>query len=336
VGRSAAIALALGILAAAGWRTVLWMPGAARPPACSALDVDLAALERELGRHVRALAGDIGPRWYGRPEALDAAAQYVERALAIPGWEVGARVFGREREFRNAIAERPGAGRAGEIVLVGAHYDSVAGSPGADDNASGVAALLELARLLGPRPSARTLRLIAFTNEERPLGETELAGSRVAARDSRERGEAIAAMLALEGLGVYADAPGSQRHPWPLGAFFPDRGDFLAWIGDLRSRALLHDALAQFRASGRLPSQGIAVPAVLVPDIRRSDHAAYWAQRYAALLVTDTSEFRDPNYHGPGDLPERLDYRRMALAVAGVAEVVACLAAGQTASGPAR
>jgi hypothetical protein len=333
--RSAAVALALGILAAAGWRAFLWMPGAARPPACSALDVDLAALERELAAHVRALAGGVGPRWHGRPDALNAAAEYVERALAIPGWEVGARVFGPQGEFRNAIAERPGGQLAREIVLVGAHYDSVAGSPGADDNASGVAGLLELARLLGPRPTARTLRLIAFTNEERPLGGTEVGGSRVAARDSRERGEAIAAMLALEGLGVYRDAASSQRHPWPLAAFFPDRGNFLAWIGDLRSRALLHRALALFRASGRLPSEGIAAPALLVPDIRRSDHAAYWAEGYPALLVTDTSEFRDPNYHGPGDLPERLDYARMALAVAGVAEVVACLAAGQTTSGPA-
>jgi hypothetical protein len=324
---AAALALLLAGLAGGAWRLILWMPGPTRPAGCSALDVDLPRLERALAAHVEALAGRIGPRSHAQPEALRAAADYVERALAIPGWSARAQVFGERGEFRNLIAERAGTDPGAGIVVVGAHYDSVARSPGADDNASGVAALLELPLLLGERPGTRALRLIAFTNEELPLGATALAGNRVAAAESRARGEALEAMLALEGLGAWADAEGSQRHPWPLGAFFPQRGDFLAWIGDLRSRALLHRALGVFRASGRLPSEGVAAPAALVPDIRRSDHAAYWAQGYPALLVTDTAEFRDPHYHGPEDRPGSLDYARMARASAGVAEVVACLIA---------
>jgi hypothetical protein len=324
VRRGLGIALALGVLAAFLWRIAFWMPGPARPAACSALAVDLPRLEHALAAHVGMLAGRIGPRSHTQPAALRAAADYVERSFAATGWSARAHEFGPQQRFRNLVAERSGKG-IGEIVVVGAHYDSVARSPGADDDASGVAALLELPRLFGERTFPRTLRLIAFTNEELPLGATAQAGSRVEAAASRERREPIAAMLALEGLGVYSDAPGSQRHPWPLGAFFPHRGDFLAWISDLRSRPLLHEAIAVFRASGRLASEGLAAPALLVPDIRRSDHAVYWAAGYRALLVTDTSEFRDPGYHGPADVPERLDYARFAAATAGIAEVVACL-----------
>ena len=321
-----ALALGAGALAAGAWRLMLWMPEPSRPAGCAALEVDLARLERALAAHVYALAGGVGARSHEQPQALGMAADYVRGAFALTGWSVRSQAFGPQDGFRNVIAESLGTERPEEVLVIGAHYDSVARSPGADDDASGVAALIELPRLLG-RTSRRTLRLVAFTNEERPLGATELAGSRVAAAESRAQGESLVGMFALEGLGVYSDSARSQRHPWPLGAFFPHRGDFLAWIGDLRSRALLHDALAVFRASGRLPSEGLAAPALLVPDVRRSDHAAYWAQGYPALLVTDTSEFRDPNYHGPGDRPENLDYARMARATAGVAEVVACLAA---------
>jgi hypothetical protein len=332
---SVGILLGLGLLAGLAWRVVLWMPGPAWPPGCGPLDVHLGRTESGLRSTVAQLAA-MGPRSASQPDALREAAQYVELWLrtahsASPlgaSWEVRAETFGPSGEFANVVAETRGTELPLEIVTVGAHYDTVPTSPGADDNASGVAALVELTRLLAQREPRRSLRLIAFPNEELPIGDTELSGSRVAAAAARARGDDVVAMLSLESLGYWSDAPGSQRHPGPLGMFFPDRADFLAWIADLRSRALLHRALAAFRASGRLPAEGLAAPASLVPDIRRSDHAPYWEQGYPALLVTGTAEFRNPHYHGPGDLAETLDYGRLARATAGLAEVVECLANG--------
>jgi hypothetical protein len=325
----AGFVVAVAALGAAVYRVALWMPGASRPPGCAPLEVDEAKLEEALRIHVNVLSVQIGPRSPDRPRACGAAGTYVQQALAMSQWPTRTETVGPEPAFRNVVAERTGTELPGELVVVGAHYDTVERSPGADDNASGVAGVIELARLLADKPLRRSVRLIAFANEELPLGDTDKAGSRIAAAASRAQGESIVAMLSLEGLGVYDDAPGSQRHPWPLGAFFPDRGDFLAWIGDLRSRALLHRAIAVFRASGRLDSEGLAAPARWFPDIRRSDHSAYWDQGYPALLVTDTSEFRNPRYHGLDDRAEHLDYSRMTAAVAGLAEVIACLASAE-------
>jgi hypothetical protein len=319
-----ALAIAAGTGAAcavAAW-FVLWTPG---PGTCAPIADDEPALALRLRAHVDRLAGAIGPRPSDDDVALAAAAEYVAGELARSRWRVRRQEVGPTRAHVNVVADTAPRDAGDRLLVIGAHYDSVAGSPGADDDASGVAALLEIARLLGPAQAG--VRLVAFTNEEAPLGRGESRGSLVAARESRAAGEPLLGMLSLEMLGYYTDAPGSQRHPAPVGVFFPDVGSYLAWIANPASRGLLHETIAAFRAATPLPAEGIAVPERLVPHVRRSDHASYWDQGYPALLVTDTAEFRNPHYHRESDRPETLDYRRLAQATLGVASAARCLVA---------
>jgi Zn-dependent M28 family amino/carboxypeptidase len=203
--------------------------------------------------------------------------------------------------------------------VVGAHYDTVPGSPGADDNASGVAVLIELARLRLPA------RFVAFANEEMPYFESGEMGSHAYAARARAAGEKISAMLSLEMLGCYRDEPGSQHYPPPLGWFYPDRGDFIGFVGDLGTRALVRRAIGAFRRHARFPAQGVAAPSV-IPGVTWSDHGSFRRQGYPAIMVTDTAFNRYPHYHLPSDTPEKLDYLRMARVTLGLAAVIEELA----------
>jgi hypothetical protein len=271
------------------------------------------------------VARAIGPRCALRGGALAEAAAFIETRLRGLGWTVRSEpLAGSGWTARNLAVEVTGTGSDAEIVLVGAHYDTVCASPGADDNASGLAAVLELARLLRGRRFERTVRLVFFANEEEPFHSIGQMGSQVAARASRRRGERIVAMISLESLGIFSDLPRTQAYPWPLGLFYPDRGDFLAFVGDSRSRPLVRAALASFRRHARLPSEGVAAPAWL-PGIAWSDHASYWP--WPAIMITDTAPFRSRVYHTPADLPEALSIGRLARATVALAAVVADLAA---------
>ena len=272
-----------------------------------------------LERHVRTLAGEIGERNVWRPAALDAARDYIRDTWQAQGHAVETQDYeAYGMVCSNLWITLPGTIRPGEIVLMGAHYDTVSGSPGADDNASGVAALLEIGRrLAGTRPQ-RTLRLVAFVNEEPPFFFVGKMGSAVYARAAKRRGDDIRAMFSLEMLGCYSDAPGSQAYPPGLGRGRPDRGDFIGFVSNLRSRALLKRALAAYRASTDFPVESIATLGWL-PGINWSDHLSFWRRGYRALMVTDTAFFRNPHYHSPGDTPEKLDYPRMATMVEGLA-----------------
>ncbi len=209
--------------------------------------------EAHLRRHVETLAGAIGERNVFRPGALRDAAAYVEDEWRAQGYAPQREAFAAGgTTCANIHATLPGRGRAAdEVLLVGAHYDTVRGSPEADDNASGVAGLLELSRALaaGPAP-ARTVRFVAFTNEEPPFFLTGRQGSAVHAAAARARGERIALMVSLEMLGFYDDRPGSQRYPPLFRRFYPDRGDFLGFVADFRSRRVMRRAAAAFRRSG--------------------------------------------------------------------------------------
>jgi Zn-dependent M28 family amino/carboxypeptidase len=193
----------------------------------------------------------------------------------------------------------------------------VFGSPGADDNASGVAALLELSRLLAAKPAALSVRLAAFTNEEPPFFFTHRQGSMVYAREARGRGDDIRLMLSLEMLGCFSDEPGSQRYPPLMRRFYPDRGNFIALVSNLRSRRRLHQLARAFRAAGDFPCEHAAVPS-WVPGVAWSDHLSFWRHGYRALMVTDTAFYRYPWYHTGGDTPEKLDYARFARATSGL------------------
>ena len=285
-----------------------------------------AELRSLLAGHVERLAGTIGERNVWRYRGLVEAAAYIESVLQVLGHQVESQSYEVSgREVRNLAVELPGAERPGEIVLVGAHYDSVLRSPGANDNATGVAAVLELARLFAGRRLPRTLRLVAFVNEEPPFFRTPQMGSVRYARRCSERGERIVAMLCLETIGCYSMERGSQSYPFPLGWFFPSRGDFVGFVANLTSRALLRRSLGAFRRRSTFRCEGVTAPG-WIPGIGWSDHWAFWQFGYKAVMVTDTALFRYAHYHQPEDTPDKVDFEGTAQVVAGLAQVVEDLA----------
>ena len=225
----------------------------------------------------------------------------------------------------NLEIEIRGKSKAEEIILVGAHYDSVSGCPGANDNGTGVAALLEISRLLHNRELNRTIRFVAFTNEEPPFFLRRDMGSKVYASRSRKRKENIVAMLALETMGYYSEAPGSQQYPFPFSFFYPNTANFIGFVGNLNSRQLVRKSLGAFRRHTQFPSEGTAAPG-WVTGIGWSDHWSFWGQGYKAIMVTDTALFRYRYYHTPEDTPEKIDYNRLARVTTGLAEVITELA----------
>jgi Zn-dependent M28 family amino/carboxypeptidase len=332
--RLALLAALVAAGAAAGWVTMIRMPGASYQGPLPPLTAPEAGLRDELRRDVEALAGEIGERHVLVPRNLERAAAYVEAALAAAGYpvrrqsyEVGAGALpvpGGPRPVHNLEVERPGAARAAEIVVVGAHYDTVLGSPGANDNGSGTAALLALARRFAGRAPARTVRFVAFVNEELFFQRPEM-GSLVYARALRQRGDRVVTMLSLETIGYYSDRPGSQGYPPPLGLLYPSAGNFVGFVGNVGSRAQVREAIAAFRRHARFPSEGAAIPPV-VPGPSWSDHWAFWQAGYPGVMVTDTAPYRYPWYHAPGDTPDKLDYERLARVVAGLEAMLADLA----------
>jgi hypothetical protein len=302
------------------------MPGTSYAGPLPELTQQEVGVRRELRRHVASLADGIGERHVWRPAALRETAEYIAGEFAGLGYVVTRQEYvARGVEVANLEATlAPGApGEA--LVVVGAHYDSVAGCPAANDNGSGVAALLELARLLRGTGPQRPVRFVAFVNEEPPFFHTDLMGSRQYARRMKERGEEVAGMVALETIGYYADEPGSQRYPFPFGLFYPDTGSFIGFVGNLNSRRLTRRCVASFRRHTRFPSEGTVAPGWL-SGMGWSDHWSFWQEGYPALMVTDTAPYRYPYYHTPDDTPERLDYGRMSRVVCGLARVVAELA----------
>jgi Zn-dependent M28 family amino/carboxypeptidase len=305
------------------------MTGKSRSGPLPPLTDEERALVVCLEAHVRRLAGDIGERNLWRPSALAAAGRYIDGTLGAT-LPVTSQEFAVEHQtVRNIEAEIRGANRADEIIIVGAHYDSVFGCPGANDNATGTAAALEIARwLAGRRPLARTIRIVAFVNEEPPFFRTPNMGSLVYARRARERGERILGMLSLETIGWYSDMPGSQHYPLslPFGLIYPTTANFLAFVGNTRSRDLTRRVRGSFRRHTAFPSEGAAVPA-WIPGIGWSDHWAFWQHGYPAVMVTDTALYRYPHYHTENDTPDKVDYEKLARVVAGLQRVVEQLAA---------
>jgi hypothetical protein len=294
------------------------------------LSAEEAGSRDRLTGHVAQLAGRIGERNLWHYQALSAVADYIADTFAALGYQPEDEPYlCRGMAVRNLVAEKRGALHPEDIVVLGAHYDSVHGSPGANDNGSGVAALLELARVLSREDLPCTVRYVAFVNEEQPFAFSPEMGSLVHARAARARGARIRAMLSLETIGYYSDVPGSQQYPFPLPRFYPERANFIGFVGNLRSRALVWEALRAFRRHSVFPSEGAALPG-WVTGVGWSDHWSFWQAGYPAIMVTDTAFFRYPYYHSAGDTPDRIDYARMARVVAGLAGVVRELAGKAT------
>jgi hypothetical protein len=321
------VLICLATLAFIGWLLMIRMPGRSHSGPLPPLDDATRAIMTEVEADVRELAGTIGERSALRATNLEAAAKHVERAFTACGLAPKRQTFAVETSaFANVWAEIEGGRRASEIVIVGAHYDSVANCPGANDNASGVAAMLALARRLAASKPERTLRFVALVNEEPPHFQTDAMGSAVFAKAAKRAGEDVVAMLSLETLGCYSDAPGSQDYP--IGALklaYPSRGNFVAFVGNVASRALVREALGEFRASCAFPSEGAALPA-WIPGVGWSDQWAFWEQGFAALMITDTAPFRFREYHTPRDVPEVVDFEKLARVTSGLVSVVTRLA----------
>ena len=283
-------------------------------------------LKDYLKKHVYMLAEQIGERNIWHYNELNDSAGYIEATLAGLGYDVAKQEYKVENKIlKNIEAELVGTSKPEEIIIVGAHYDSVIGSPGANDNASGVAAVLEIARLVSKEKLPRTLRMVAFVNEEPPFFQTEKMGSRIYAARSRKRGEKVIAMFSLETIGYYSDAPGSQHYPFPFGSFYPDTGNFIGFVGNISSRELVQKALSSFRKNTPFPSEGLTAPGWFI-GIGWSDHWSFWKEGYPAAMITDTALFRYEQYHTMEDTPDKIDYDRTARVVEGISRVVIELA----------
>ncbi len=284
-----------------------------------------AALEERLQVGVEMLAQEIGSRSSHTPEKLQRAIDYFRGELESTGlpmqiqeFEVGGQTFS------NLIFEVRGRERPEEIIVVGAHYDSVPSTPGADDNATGAIATLELARHFAAQPQAQTLRFLLFANEEPPFFQTDGMGSLIYARSLQQAGEEVVLMFSLEMLGFYSDEPNSQELPMGLAGLFPTTGNFIAFVSDFASRELLDEAHAAFRVQG-LPAEKLAAPAAL-PEAGFSDHWSFWQVGYPAIMITDTAFLRNPHYHAPTDSVETLDLSRYTRAVEGIQGMLEVLA----------
>ncbi|MGH9308442.1 MAG: M28 family peptidase [Vicinamibacterales bacterium] len=285
------------------------------------------AAER-LRTHVEALAGAIGERHIWRYASLLQAAEYIATELRTSGYEPVQQSYEIARlPVSNIEASLKGTSRASEVVVLGAHYDTVVGCPGANDNATGVAAMLELASRFASRAHARTIRFVAFVNEEPPFFRTPRMGSVVYANAARARGDRITAMLALETMGYYSDDRGSQRYPAAVARFYPDVGNFIGLVSNVRSARLLMKARRAFRQRSAFPVQAAAVPAA-IPGVGWSDHWSFWQAGYQAMMVTDTAPFRYPWYHMAEDTPDKISAGKLAGVVDGLEHVVTVLAGG--------
>ncbi len=322
---AAVVIVALGPgLISLWWMTQMPLQSYKGPlPPLSAAQSELA---NRLSEHVRYLSVTIGERSTRRTGSLQATTDYLRSSLVQAGYTVSEQTYTVDgNAATNLEAELPGSDRASGLVVLGAHCDSVLGTVGANDNATGVAATLELARLLKGTRLRRTIRFVFFVNEEPPYFKTESMGSLVYARQLRRDGVPISAMISLETIGYYSDAAGSQKYPALLSLFYPSRGNFIGFVGNSESRDLVRRATRRFSESAPFPSEGVAAPATL-PGVGWSDHWSFWQQGYPAIMITDTAVFRYPYYHTPLDTPEKVDFEKMARVVDGVRSVVSALA----------
>ena len=321
------VVLVVLALAAAGYGALHYMtavPGKPYRGPLPPLTPEEAALAASLERHIATIAArEHNVAHY---DELEKAARYIEAALASLGYAVGRQEFSADgKAVRNIdVTVEPARGNFDpEVIVVGAHYDSAPGSPGANDNASGAAAVIELARLLRDLDGSagKRIRLALFVNEEPPYFRTEAMGSLNYARALAQRRERVVAMYSLETIGFYSSEPGSQVYPAPFGLIFPDRGDFVAFVGLLGSRALVRETMRSFRAHTAFPTIGGVAPG-FVPGIGWSDHWAFAEHGFQAVMITDTAPFRYPHYHQPSDTPDKVDGESLARVVKGIERVI--------------
>jgi hypothetical protein len=311
--------------------TGLRMPGESHRGPPPALTVEQEQLAAALRADVSHLAVNIGERNVWRPASYEEARLWIARRLEGMRLEVNLEPYDcHGHTCVNLAAEVRGSTKPEEILVVGAHYDSLKGCPAANDNGSGVAATLAVAAhfagLPAERRPKRTVRFVFFANEEPPHFWTKHMGSLVCAEACRARGEKIVGMITPETIGYYSDEPGSQLFPVPgMRRVVGDKGDFVAFIGIGRAAPFVRKCVGLFRKHAAFPSRGAAMPS-FIPGVGASDHWGFWRQGYPALMVTDTAPFRYRYYHTAHDLPDKMNFGRMAQVVDGLTSVAADLA----------
>ncbi len=291
-------------------------------------DLEIRDLHDKLREHLWILGAEIGERNIWRHRELEASVEFIKKNWLEQGYEVKTQEYTvHDVPVQNLEITLKGSRYPDKTIVIGAHYDSVHGSPGANDNGSGVAALLELSRLLLTKRTEKTIKFVAFVNEEPPFFLTRQMGSRVYAARARKNKEQIEAMISLETIGYYSDQPGSQKYPFPLRFFYPDTANFIGFVGNLRYRDLVKKALRLFRRNTHFPAHGVAAPCWLT-GIGWSDHWSFWREGYPAIMITDTAFFRYDYYHTIADTPDKLVYDKMANVVAGLSLLISDLAGG--------
>jgi Zn-dependent M28 family amino/carboxypeptidase len=282
---------------------------------------------RRLQAHVKMLSETLAPRHWQVPENLDRVAGYIVKQLITSGGRVTEQAYTVERagRFRNVIASF--GPQQGPRVIVGAHYDAHGPLPGADDNASGVAGLIELGRLLGETKALGSrVDLVAFTLEEAPYYGTTHMGSWVHASALKREGAVVRAMISLEMIGYFTEAPESQRFPHPLLAmFYPSRGDFITVVGRVGQGGIVRQVKKAMQRATYIDVRSITAPTKLT-GVDFSDHRSFWAHGYRAVMITDTAFYRNDRYHTARDTADTLDYDRMAEVVRAVHSAVVLLA----------
>lgn len=313
------ILLFLAVLCIWAYRALLYIcPQVERPVLNAKARRVIDDLEGRLKVHVSVLAEEIGPRNIFVPDNLNAASDYIRTFWENRRYRVNTQTYSVQNiACHNLAVEIPGKSEPDKIVLIGAHYDTVSYCPGANDNGSAVAALLELSRLFASRSSQKTIRFVAFANEEPPFFKTRQMGSLVYAKGCKEKKEDIVAMVCLETIGYYREEPNTQKYPFPLSFFYPNKGNFIAVVGNLRSKPLVKSFSRSFMQESDFPVECAAVFG-FIPGIDWSDHWSFWQCGYPAIMITDTALFRYPYYHSVEDTPDKLDYHSLARVTSGI------------------
>ena len=288
-------------------------------------EIENYRLAKILKSHVYKLAHQIGERSVYKYEKLEEAAGYITEQFGSFGYNVEFQKYTLlGKTVKNIIATKVGSKIPEEVIIVAAHYDSCF-NPGADDNASAVAGLIELAKTTSDKKTNSTIKFIAFVNEEPPFFKTERMGSRVYAKEAKAKGENIKAVLILEMIGYYSNKPNSQRYPPLFGLFYPNKGNFIAIVGNFQSRWLVKKVMTDFKKQTKFPIESVATFG-FVPGVDFSDHWSFWQEGYPAVMITDTGFYRNPHYHSSCDTYEKLDYESMAEVVKGLSAVIIELA----------
>jgi Zn-dependent M28 family amino/carboxypeptidase len=320
------ILAAIALLAVPGMLVVnmVSMPGKSYQGSFADLKGHEVEIESQLKEHVEKLGGKIGIR--NNPITLQMSLNYITDRLKSSGYVVKEQKYAVDTmSLRNIEAEKKGSEKPEEIIILGAHYDTVNCSPGSDDNGSGVASVLELARLFADKNPKRTIRFVLFASEEPPYFRSHDMGSYHYAKKCKALKENIKGVLILETLGYYTEEPNSQTYPLSYLPGYPDKGNFITFVSNLNSQKLLKKCMSAFRSSTDFPSVGVSVPE-WITGVDWSDQMYFWKNNIQAVMITDTALYRNPYYHEPTDAAETLNYPYFARVVGGLETVVAALA----------